>query len=235
MASEIWAGFMRRLICMFAGVLLFILAFVSFSDAASTNTFYASQFPGVTVADKVTRAPNDCVRVFAGLQNCRVVISADLAGYATGTLPALCTKCTVEDWRAGTPYMTGAVVEVPFASFAATWTMSAAQAELGTVYYRRRFDAGAYSQYRVVISCTVAASAGTTIKAQFSADNVTFADAETGGRATGNIVTFPTGAVAGTWVPLNVLARGDVYFRLVVSGGDGTTRSCLNTAIQFKP
>jgi hypothetical protein len=232
MASEIWAGFMRRLICMFAGVLLFILAFVSFSNAANTNTFYASQFPGATVADKVTAAQNECVRVFAGLQNCRVVIDGSLQPFPNGTMPSLCPKCTVEDWRNGTPFMSGAVVELVYYGGNGNFTMAAAQTEIGSQYYHRRFDATQYSQFRITTACT--ASSVAIWKVQYSPDNVTYSDAEDNSGTAANMA-LPAGATAGGWGVLKPAARGDVYWRIVVSGGDGTARSCMVTAIQFKP
>ena len=61
------------------------------------NTVYVSQFRGVTVGEKVAVAQAACNPVLA----CVVVIDPPLAGFATGTLPALGRNVVLQDMRAG--------------------------------------------------------------------------------------------------------------------------------------
>jgi hypothetical protein len=89
--------------------------------AQTDNTIYVKQFPGVTVGQKVAAAmlacnPNTAIP-------CIVVIDPSLAAWATGTMPAPCSRCSVLDYRTGPPFASTVVYPVP-----GTGTISAALA-----------------------------------------------------------------------------------------------------------
>jgi hypothetical protein len=210
-------------------LLLFAVIFAALGVVAQerTNTQYAREFQGATVAAKVTAAQAACNSNTA--IPCYIVIDADLVATTTGTMPAKCAQCAWIDYRGGAPFVVPE--ELIYASPATTFTMSAAQAEIGTVFFRRRFDSSPWSQFRLTTACTVSLAAAS-LRLQYSTDNVTFVDAEAG--TTADLFITATGVLAGVWAPLKTTARADLYWRLVVQGGDGTTRSCVSTAIQFK-
>lgn len=79
-----------------AALIVLVAALAAMAHAQDTgNTHYASQYPGSTVAAKVTAAQADCT---AGIP-CEIVIGANLATAAEGTLPTPCTQCLWVDFR----------------------------------------------------------------------------------------------------------------------------------------
>jgi lysophospholipase L1-like esterase len=70
------------------------------SCAAQTdNTYYAKQFPGADVGTKVANAQRACNS--NAMVPCIIVIDPSLAVWPTGTMPALCAQCSIEDYRQG--------------------------------------------------------------------------------------------------------------------------------------
>jgi hypothetical protein len=67
--------------------------------AQTDNTFRAKDFPGVTVGQRVSAAMLLCNSDTA--IPCIIVVDPSLAVYATGTMPTLCSQCTLEDLRSG--------------------------------------------------------------------------------------------------------------------------------------
>jgi putative cofactor-binding repeat protein len=74
--------------------LLFSLLFAPML-AFGQNTYYADQYPGKTVGQKVTAAQKSCNAAMA----CIIRIEPILAGFPEGTMPAKCEKCTWLDQR----------------------------------------------------------------------------------------------------------------------------------------
>lgn len=82
---------------------LWIAFFAVLADAQTDNTFYVKQFyaqSNGTVGDMVKKAQAHCNLSYT----CRIVFDPSLSVYATGTLPAKCSSCVWEDWRAGNPF-----------------------------------------------------------------------------------------------------------------------------------
>ena len=96
-----------RLLCEFLlWLLLALLAGVigvKACHAQVDNLIYAKQFPGLTVAAKVTAAMATCNPGTGTTVPCIIVLDPSLAAYATGTLPTLCGHCYLWDWRDGPP------------------------------------------------------------------------------------------------------------------------------------
>jgi hypothetical protein len=213
----------------FAGVLFVVLLFgLFFVSIARAQVVAVDQFKGDTVADKLTAAMDKGCNPDRTIL-CSLRVSSNLAFWSTGTLPALCMNCVLDDKRGGAP---GGFVEMVIQSSSTTFSMAAAAAPFGSAANMwRKFDATAFSQFRL---CThVSALSAASLRVQYSTDNVTFVDAENG--ATGDVSLGSAGARCGAWATLKMAPRGDVYWRIVVSGGDGTTRNLSNTVIQFKP
>jgi hypothetical protein len=85
-------------------LLLFAVIFAALGVVAQerTNTIYAREFQGGTVAAKVTAAQAACnpdVSI-----PCYIVIDAELAVTTVGSLPAKCSQCIWIDYRAGSPF-----------------------------------------------------------------------------------------------------------------------------------
>ena len=79
-----------------------VILFSAMACVAQTdNTFYVKQFPGVTVGQKVTAAMQSC-NVNAIIP-CILVLDPSLAAYAQGTMPTLCSQCSLVDYRNGNP------------------------------------------------------------------------------------------------------------------------------------
>ncbi len=66
----------------------------------SDSMIHVTQFPGVTVGDKVANAQKMCP---AAPVPCILVIDASLAAAANGTMPTLCATCYLYDFRFGPP------------------------------------------------------------------------------------------------------------------------------------
>ena len=75
--------------------------------AQTDNTFYAKGFPGTDVGTKVSNAMNACSPNTA--IPCIIIIDPSLAGYPAGTMPQLCTQCSLGDYRNGFPSGGGGV------------------------------------------------------------------------------------------------------------------------------
>jgi hypothetical protein len=78
-----------------------ILSFLLVLTAAygqSDGTIHVKSFPGNDVGTKVANAMATCPTAGAP---CLLVIDASLAGWAPGTMPTLCAKCTIADYRSG--------------------------------------------------------------------------------------------------------------------------------------
>ena len=69
------------------------------------GALYAAQFPGATVADKVTAAMAQCP--VGAASPCVIVIDPGLALFNPGTMPAPCSNCYFADWRNGPPWLAG--------------------------------------------------------------------------------------------------------------------------------
>jgi hypothetical protein len=94
-----------------ARVLLLFLAAVGAWGQATDNTIYVKQFQGVTVGTKVANAmltcnPNPAIP-------CILILDPSLATFPSGTMPALCSQCSLVDWRAGAPLINLGGVSVP--------------------------------------------------------------------------------------------------------------------------
>jgi hypothetical protein len=70
-----------------------------------TNTIYAGEFQGATVAAKVTAAQAACNPNTA--IPCFIVIDAFLATTTTGSMPTKCAQCTWIDYRNASPFGVG--------------------------------------------------------------------------------------------------------------------------------
>lgn len=65
--------------------------------AQSDLTVHVNQFPGSTVAQKISAAMATC----PASGPCFLVVDASQHGYASGTLPVLCKPCALLDYRNG--------------------------------------------------------------------------------------------------------------------------------------
>ena len=65
--------------------------------AQSDLTVHVNQFPGSTVAQKISAAMATC----PASGPCFLVVDASLHGFASRMLPALCKSCTLLDYRDG--------------------------------------------------------------------------------------------------------------------------------------
>lgn len=93
--------------CVLALILAFIL--IPIARCQSDSMIHVKSFPGLTVADKVSAAQQTCP---AAPVPCILVIDASLNAAAPGTMPALCSNCSLWDFRGGPPAsksLTGAV------------------------------------------------------------------------------------------------------------------------------
>jgi len=79
---------------------LFFLACAICIFAQTDNTIYVRQFQGSDVGTKLAAAMVTCDPTF----RCYLVLDASLAPYPDGTFPALCSKCSLIDYRNGTPW-----------------------------------------------------------------------------------------------------------------------------------
>ena len=77
--------------------------------AQTDNTVYAKQFPGSTVGEKVAAAQASCKPDPAA--DCIIVLDPSLVALPTGTMPALCTRCSLVDNRSGAT--TGSLPQSP--------------------------------------------------------------------------------------------------------------------------
>lgn len=77
-----------------------------------TNTHFAREYKGDSVAARVTLAQADCNT--DATVPCYIVIDADMVNMTTGTMPAPCAQCTWMDYRTGGPEPTGVTVGVPY-------------------------------------------------------------------------------------------------------------------------
>jgi hypothetical protein len=102
--------------------------------------------------------------------------------------------------------------------------MPAAQTELfGTTWGQRAADLTGMTDFRISVNQSVAGFAGAFFRAQFSTDGGgSWSDAETGGTGADLDVGTGTGLKIGAWGALDGGAIGDVQFRLVGEGGNGT-------------
>lgn len=89
-------------------ILLALLATVgAFGQGSTDNTVYVKQFQGGDVGTKVAKAMSACnpdTRV-----PCLLVIDPSLATFAAGNMPALCSQCSLLDYRSG-PLSNGIMV-----------------------------------------------------------------------------------------------------------------------------
>ena len=82
-------------------VLTLLFAAGPLCAAQADNTVYAKQFPGSTVGEKVAAAQASCKPDTA--IPCIIVLDPSLATSPTGTIPALCPRCSLMDNRSGAP------------------------------------------------------------------------------------------------------------------------------------
>ena len=108
---------------------------------------------------------------------------------------------------------------------ATVWTnMPAAITELfGATVNRRKVDATGYRQFRINGRHSVVGAAGSKLYLQYSTDNTSWNDAESGGNSSGNydLTAAVNTPQTTTWVNLATNAKADVYWRIVGSTGDG--------------
>src|SRR5579885_3354086 len=92
---------MRRSLLRFGYLILLsawmLMCFLSHAHAQTDNTFYAKQFAGSTVGDKVKAAQAACNP--NTLIPCYIVIEPSLAGWPNGNMPTLCPQCVWNDMR----------------------------------------------------------------------------------------------------------------------------------------
>ena len=119
---------MRRLTL----AILTALMLSPFGVAQRTNTFYASQLPGSTVAAKVTAAQAMCNPSTS--IPCYIVIDPDLASWTQGTLPAKCTQCVWEDYRLASANPFGGTLGSLSTSNLTDWTNVGAGNGMSPVY-----------------------------------------------------------------------------------------------------
>jgi hypothetical protein len=84
---------------------LSLLLLVSTSIAQTDNTLYVRAFKGTDVGTKVTNAMATCNP--STVIPCILVIDPSLAAYPAGTMPTLCSHCSVIDYRNGSPLGAG--------------------------------------------------------------------------------------------------------------------------------
>jgi hypothetical protein len=78
------------------GLALFLFGLAQIAHGQQRfNRIYADQFPGDTVAAKVTAAQLQCNPNLL----CGIVIDSQLAAYTEGTMPPKCAKCVWFDYR----------------------------------------------------------------------------------------------------------------------------------------
>jgi hypothetical protein len=77
--------------------LLLLASLPCLCSAQTDNTFYAKQFPGVTVGQKVAAAQASCNSNTT--IPCIIVIDPSLAVWQVGTMPAQCAQCSWDDYR----------------------------------------------------------------------------------------------------------------------------------------
>lgn len=101
-----------RSIIILAALLAGVMAF-----GQSDQSLHVNQFPGSTVGAKVSAAMASCPTSGP----CYLIVDASMNGYATGTIPAMCARCSLLDYRSsstGTPtlsvagYLRSPVVDV---------------------------------------------------------------------------------------------------------------------------
>lgn len=108
-----------------------------------------------------------------------------------------------------------------------TWTnMPAATTELfGNVHRRVKKDFTDVDQIRLGCRVSTAGSTGALIQAQYSTDDTNWNTLTTNTLS----VATPTGTKVTAWEAIPVNARGDVFVRIIGSGGDGAADPVLGT------
>lgn len=113
-----------------------------------------------------------------------------------------------------------------------TWTnMPAAATEIfGTAHRRVRKDLTDVNKIRLSARVSTAGSTGSVIYAEYSTDESAWT------RLTENLsIATPTGTKASTWEDMTAGARGDVFIRIMGSGGDGVADPILgNIALEVR-
>lgn len=115
--------------------------------------------------------------------------------------------------------------------------MPSTQTELfGTVWDRRAAYLADLSQFRIIVSQSVAGVSGAFFRAQYSTDGGgSWIDLEASGTTTDLAVGTGTGLKVGSWGTLATAAIADVQLRLVGQGGDGATDPSFRyISIEFK-
>jgi hypothetical protein len=84
-----------------AFLLLLLAGFTSAAIAQTDNTFYAKEYPGATVGQKIAAAQASC-NPNAAIP-CIIVIDPSLATWAAGSMPSQCGQCSWVDYRTGAP------------------------------------------------------------------------------------------------------------------------------------
>lgn len=81
------------------GVVVLLLLGAVLAFGQTDNMLYVKQFPGLTVGQKLTNAMQACNPNTA--VPCILVIDPSLATWAAGTMPSLCSQCSLIDYRVG--------------------------------------------------------------------------------------------------------------------------------------
>jgi len=104
--------------------------------------------------------------------------------------------------------------------------MPAATTELfGNVHRRVKKDFTDVDQIRLGCRVSTAGSTGALIQAQYSTDDTNWNTLTTNTLS----VATPTGTKVTAWEAIPVNARGDVFVRIIGSGGDGAADPVLGT------
>ena len=113
------------------------------------------------------------------------------------------------------------------ASGANAWTNQPAGLTefLGLTHHRLKAELTDCDRCRLVARVSTAGAAGATLKAQYSTDESAWSD------LTGAVAIDSTGTKATAWADVPAGARGDVFVRLVGSGGNGTADPVIGSVM----
>lgn len=107
-------------------------------------------------------------------------------------------------------------ITIPLVGALTTWTNMPAAATEFTGTPRTKADLSAVDDVRIVVCVAVVGNAGATLAVQYSTDQNTWATlTETAGISALNVQVS-------AWTPIPVGAKGDVFLRVLGTGGNGT-------------
>lgn len=140
-------------------ILVFLLCLTNVFGQTD-NTLYVRQFPGSTVAAKLTVAMNACNP--STVIPCILVLDPSLAAFPSGSMPSLCAQCSLADYRTGFPFANSAITAnvATFAGASADVKLNACIASFSTFGL---CDARGFGATTQVMASTVSVPAGITI------------------------------------------------------------------------